>query len=652
MKQAVMKTKKFLAVLMCIFMLSSLALPLAGAEDVDEIISNAIEIIVPTEAEGTKTEYIDAAKMDGATYSLCTDTEGNVLESSEIYTAKDEPKVTVKNSLKEFVFKNGGECIVYLGAFTETEKKFVALKLKNYEVSVAFYADGADEPLVEPIKVVYGGSVKDAADAAAAKIEITYNKYYHYAFSEWAVSEGNSESKVDKVLSDTKFTAVIAPALHVFDKVVEEIPATCTAEGSKTLGCICGATETEVLPIVPHTFEKENEEHPYTKTEATCTEDGIESGYCTTCEQNVIIKTGKLGHNMVVVKAMKVATCEEDGWTNREECTRCDHVVESKVIEKLGHNPVEIPAVEPTCTENGHGVGEKCARCKKVLTEPEVIPSKGGHKMENVEAKDATCTEDGNTAGEKCAVCGYTEDVEIIKAIGHDWEIVKEAKEPTCTEPGWTEEKYCKVCNEIVKSEDVEATGHTEVIDPETEATCTEPKMSEGKHCSVCNAVLVAQEPIGEALGHDWVVDESAIPATCTEPGKTEAKHCKRCDAKAEPEETALLPHEYEIVEGKEDIVATCTEDGLKAERKCKNCDAMLEEEVIPALGHIDEDNNNACDRCGAEITHIDPSANCSCICHSDNVFKKFLWEKILLPIIKFLGVEKNCKCGVEHWSK
>lgn len=649
MKQTVKKTKKFFAVLMCIFMLSSLALPLAGAEG--SSFSDGVTITVPTSTEDVQTiDLSNEVATKDATYSICTDQNGTLLNSSELYfNDETTPEITIKNSFKDTVLTNNNDYTVYICIETTGGKSYVKLVVKNYNVSVSFYNG---DTLIDQTEVVYGGSAEEAAKTAAEKIEVKYNKYYHYMFSEWVVSDESSESTVEKVLSDTRFDAKTGSALHDYNKITSETPATCAEEGSRTFECVCGRTKTEAIPKAAHTFDENNETYPHVRHEPSCTEAGSESGYCTVCEKAVDDVLPALGHSIVTDTEAKVATCTENGWTKAEHCERCDYKLESTTINAPGHTIVEYGAVEQTiCTEEGYKAGKKCSKCTYIEAEPEIIQAKE-HEMEAVEAKEATCTENGNTAGTRCKVCGYSEDVQIIETLGHDWETDKEAQPATCLTAGWTEAKHCKNCNEKVESVDKPATGHTEVIDPATNATCTEPAKTEGKHCSVCGEIIVAQETVGKACDHEWAVVQSAIPSTCTEPGKTEAKECIYCKEKIEPEETALIPHEYEIVEGKSDVAATCTEAGLEAERKCKYCDAKLEEKVVPALGHIDENNDNKCERCGGEVVHIDPSANCSCICHSNNVFKKFLWSKILLPIVKFLGVEKTCKCTVAHWSK
>ena len=104
---------------------------------------------------------------------------------------------------------------------------------------------------------------------------------------------------------------------------------------------------------------------------------------------------------------------------------------------------------------------------------------------------------------------------------------------------------------------------HTEVIDEAVAPTCTETGLTAGSHCSVCTAVIVAQETI-EATGHNY---------------------------------------SEEITNA-----ATCTEDGLKT-FTCANCSDTYTE-VIDALGHRDEDSDNACDGCGTAMLVCNHTTN------------------------------------------
>ena len=142
---------------------------------------------------------------------------------------------------------------------------------------------------------------------------------------------------------------------------------------------------------------------------------------------------------------------------------------------------------------------------------------------------------------------------------------------------------YRAMINSIVFSKEGGVHTNTEEIDDAVAATCTEPGKTAGSHCPVCGTVLVAQEVV--PAGHAW------NDATCTAP-----KTCSVCEAT----EGEALGHDYE-----EEITtaATCTEDGVKT-YTCVRGDHTYTE-PIGALGHVDENKDNLCDRVGCGVTMV-----------------------------------------------
>ena len=65
---------------------------------------------------------------------------------------------------------------------------------------------------------------------------------------------------------------------HAYTTEVEgsRVEATCTAEGSYTMACVCGLTKTEVIPTVPHSYTD-------VVTAPTCTEEGYTTHTCSAC---------------------------------------------------------------------------------------------------------------------------------------------------------------------------------------------------------------------------------------------------------------------------------------------------------------------------------------------------------------------------------
>ena len=352
-------------------------------------------------------------------------------------------------------------------------------------------------------------------------------------------SEGLTEGKKCSVCGTILVAPETVDALgHKYESAITKAP-TCTEEGVRTYTCQNdnSHTYTEVIEKLSHTPAAAVEEN---REEATCTQEGSYDSvvYCTVCG---------------------------------EELSR-----ETKIIDKVAHSSVEIPAVAPTCTEKGKTAGAKCSVCGEILTAQTDVDALG-HEAETVAGKDSTCTETGLTDGSKCSVCGeILVAQETIPALGHT-EVIDEAVAPTCTETGLTEGKHCSVCGEVLVAQTVvDALGHTEDIDAAVAPTCTETGLTEGKHCSVCGEVLVAQTVV-DALGHTVVVDE-AVEATCTTAGKTEGKHCSVCGEVLVAQTVVdALGHEWEWVI---DTPATVTSTGLKHE-ECTRCDATQSHNTI-----------------------------------------------------------------------
>ncbi len=91
---------------------------------------------------------------------------------------------------------------------------------------------------------------------------------------------------------------------------------------------------------------------------------------------------------------------------------------------------------------------------------------------------------------------------------------------------------------------------------------------------------------------------------------------------------------------------ATCTKNGLSV-KKCTVCGEIVETKETSALGHVDDNGDKICDRCGDDITDI--QKNCKHICHSTNRFFKFIW-KIANFIHRIFGINKHCSCGLKHY--
>ena len=132
------------------------------------------------------------------------------------------------------------------------------------------------------------------------------------------------------------------------------------------------------------------------------------------------------------------------------------------------------------------------------------------------------------------------------------------------------------------------------------DATCTT-----AKHCSACGEVD------GEALGHSALpaVKENVVAPNCTEAGShDEVVYCGTCgeELSRTPVVDDALGHTNETVPG---YAATCTEFGLTDGTKCSVCGVTtLAQTSIDPLGHKDENADEICDVCNADLACKHPT--------------------------------------------
>ena len=167
-----------------------------------------------------------------------------------------------------------------------------------------------------------------------------------------------------------------------------------------------------------------------------------------------------------------------------------------------------------------------------------------------------TCEADGYTTY-TCSACGYSYQADEVKATGHKHNAV--VTDPTCTEKGFT--TYTCHCGDTYTDNEIDANGHS------YESVVTDP--------------------------------------TCTDGGYT--TYTCHCGDTYKGDEVAANGHKMDTV-GKVTLEPGCTTNGIRT-FECQNEGCMhFTTEEIPALNHIDEDSNLACDRCGATITCLHTS--------------------------------------------
>ncbi len=306
---------------------------------------------------------------------------------------------------------------------------------------------------------------------------------------------------------------------------------TCTMEG---------CTERPKVNVIPvrHTVA----EFKVTQ-EPTCTENGIQEGVCSVCNNTVTEDIAALGHQYEQIDELDNTL--EDGHTYQSfKCTVCgDETLNATHVEWIDgyYNSTEYSI--PTCTIAGRRLDtctvEGCSQTRLVRLEP------AEHELEEIGTRqEPTCTSRG-TVFYGCKNCNYTTQ-ESIPALGHDNEL-KEHVDPTCTTAGY-DRLVCKVCG-YATTESISALGHIPdetVYDILKEQNCEE----DGLAISVCKRELSEGNVCGEEFqiilekfGHSYVEVESPSD----HPGHTSITPvCERCNYR----DVSKPPRHDEWIEG------------------------------------------------------------------------------------------------------
>lgn len=262
------------------------------------------------------------------------------------------------------------------------------------------------------------------------------------------------------------------------------------------------------------------------------------------------------------------------------------------------------------------------------------------------EENPATCTAEGSiTYTATVSYQGETRTsvrTEILKPTGHKY------GKPTFN---WNADHECKAWKTCASCGNRLMADNVDVVYSKVERTCE----IEGFDVYTATATFgtetyenVKKISLGFAehqFGETYLIKES----TCTEQG-LEGRKCSVCGA-VTATKLPIKEHQPKTIPG---YAATCTKAGLTDGIICAECSyAIKAQEIIPALGHIDENNDGVCDRCGTHLgikPPVEPE-NDGCICHREgNIFGKII--RIICTVLS--GVfHKDIKCcpDMEWWS-
>ena len=493
--------------------------------------------------------------IDGKIYG--TDNDGKIVKYSCDGTTITKEKVLVDLSNTRWQIKTASgyyKEFFALRIASYGDKIYYNLpeKIMEYDIntgiSTEVYALTDEE---KETKSIYGLYVSDEGELSYLLADGISNAEIDAGITKTVPEHYEAEFDWDEDLSKATVKVINRPVYKVVEEfqniesTVDSTPATCEEAGSNSYkvaveyaGNNYEDTKTVEIPALGHDYGKLIAEVP-----ATCTKDGTKAHYeCSVCHKlfeksgnDYVEKTADelnikaAGHN-VVTDAAVPATCTEPGLTEGSHCSKCNQVlVEQEEIPANGHAPVVDDAIAETCTTDGLTEGSHCSVCGEVITKQEVIPRLG---HDYTEWEDVYGDQTLFTRG--CTRC------DIVETEEHRYDDGTVTEEPKCEEPGLMT-FTCLDCGRT-KTAEIPATGHVPMTDIGVDPKCCEPGLTEGSHCAKCGLVLVEQEEIS-ALGHDMDHQE-AVPATLTEAGSRECYHCLRCEKYFEDSEgkTEMIP--------------------------------------------------------------------------------------------------------------
>lgn len=428
-----------------------------------------------------------------------------------------------------------------------------------------------------------------------------------------------SKCKVCRVVLKTEELPAEEHIPNAEPTVENEIPATCSVEGSFDEVIYCAICKTELsrekkeIPTKAHTPSRAVEENVIPPT---CSAVGSydEVVYCSVCNaelSRVKRETGKDAHrpDATVIDRYRDATCFEDGsYDEVVYCALCREEIsrETKTLPKLEHIPrsdkVIVDFTDSTCSAVGsYEELTVCDLCQTTLSCVTVEVAKKEHiPLAAVEENKvpSTCSTLGSyDSVVYCVVCSEEisrETFEIDFAEHTPAPAVEENRvEATCSAVGsYYAVVYCGECEEEISRAKMEIPKAKHTPAPAVEKNRVEANcVSAGSYdmivyCSVCSAEISRESFAIEKKAHTLAepTKENEEEATCTQEGSYDlVVYCTECwfETYRETIEVKKKAHSLKTVSA---VAPTETKDGLTEGIKCSECGFVEKaQEKIPA---------------------------------------------------------------------
>ena len=332
--------------------------------------------------------YTGSITSEAGTSGIAAENNGNILNSYSQYTASatgvPANAITTKYSCGrvDFCYYQSGTGLSGAGSTVSNLKATDVPGKLNRLVSLWVRKDG----------------VNNGLPFICLKHEYTYT------------DSGNGEHTGTCSLCGASLTEAHSPVTD------EAVAPNCTTagktEGSHCVLCNAVITGQETIPATGHSYTSK------VTTVPTCTDEGVKTFACSTCNHSYTETLSATGHTVVADKAV-APTCTATGLTEGSHCSVCNTViVAQETVPAKGHSYTSKVTTTPSCTAEGVKTFT-CSACSHSYTE---TLSATGHTVVTDKAVAPTCTETGLTAGSHCTVCGETlTQQEVIPATGHSY---------------------------------------------------------------------------------------------------------------------------------------------------------------------------------------------------------------------------------------
>lgn len=451
---------------------------------------------------------------------------------------------------------------------------------------------------------------------------------------------------------DVTGTVVIPKLGHDNGKLVETIPATCTAKAQEVYkgDCSrCDVTEwtVEVGEVSKAlTFNSKAEAdvvHTLTAKEGNNCANGYEYYVCSDCRKDVFVYSESTNHTYEDYSCVGVKDEEDGKYYN--VCVACGYKKETTVAK---HNLKFVSAVKPTCNENG-SIKFACKNTNCTLTvvfeADDVVYTFGKTEFEGDPA-ELVATED--VVALLVAYFGEDAIADIITALEDEYKTefdetlynffydlmyedeyaaAKEKAEADAEEAGvefdevtfkaeyeadFNEVTFKATVDEayefitayyavqVAVEEATTATGHKNNTPKETKPTCLTDGYKAETKCTVCGTIT-ASAVVTKATKHNFAI-ATATPVASTTLGCLQAEYkvyaCinDNCNAEIVTGYTAARNHENKAGEV---ITPSCTD--TVADRKCVHCKT-----TVPTHDEEKEIVNSTCTSQGYTITYCE----------------------------------------------